>query len=65
MNQFGPPRGEIIFRLCFSLIGLGLMIFAVLYRGIGGIAAVEIVGIAGAFFGGTAIWSIWQLRRMK
>lgn len=65
MSHFGPTRGELIFRLCFSLAGLVLMIAAILYRGISGIAALEIVGIAGAFFGGTAIWTIRQLLKTR
>lgn len=65
MSQFGPTRGELKFRLTFSLCGLIAMVFAVAYRGIGGIAAFEIIGIAGAFFGGTTIWSAWQLWKTR
>lgn len=65
MSHFGPTRGELKFRLVFSLIGLAGMIFAVAYRGISGIAAFEIVGIAGVFFGGSAIWSGWQLWKSR
>jgi len=65
MSHFGPTRGELKFRLGFSLIGLCAMVFAVAYRGITGIAAFEIVGIAGAFFGGTAIWSAWKLWKTR
>lgn len=62
-DRFGPSRGELWFRLAFSLFGLGLMVFALLYRGLGGIAWVEIVLIASAFFGGSAIWTARRLMR--
>jgi hypothetical protein len=61
MSKFGPSRGELWFRLVFSLVGLAMMVFALLTRGFGGIAWVEIVLIASAFFGGTAIWSARRL----
>ena len=61
MSKFGPTRGELKFRLAFSLVGLALMGAAVATRGMGGIAWLEVVVIAGAFFGGTAIWTAWQL----
>lgn len=61
MSKFGPTRGEMWFRLCFSLLGLALMGFALATRGFGGIAWVEVVVIAGAFFGGTAAWSARRL----
>jgi xanthosine utilization system XapX-like protein len=62
--KYGPTRGELKFRLAFSLAGLGLMIFALVYRGVPtGPAFVEVVGIAGLFFGGTAIWSGWRLMK--
>jgi xanthosine utilization system XapX-like protein len=62
--KYGPSRGELKFRLAVSLAGLALMLFALFYRGIpSGPAFVEVVGMAGLFFGGTAVWSAWQLRR--
>ncbi|WP_434615355.1 hypothetical protein [Tabrizicola sp. M-4] len=64
MNKFGPTRGEHLFRLVFSLFGLGCIgvLFAVhgVPRGPG---LVEVVGIAGAFFGGSAVWSARALLR--
>lgn len=64
--RFGPTRGELTFRLVVSLAGLALMVFALFYRGIpDGPALVEVVGIAGLFFGGSAIWSavrLWKTR---
>lgn len=63
-NRFGPTRGELKFRLAVSLAGLVLMLFALFYRGLpAGPAFVEVVGMAGLFFGGTAIWSVRQLRK--
>ncbi|NNF23671.1 MAG: hypothetical protein HKN63_02525 [Rhodobacteraceae bacterium] len=64
MAKFGPSRKEIKFRLVASLAGLALMVFALVYRGVPkGPAIVEVVGIAGLFFGGTAIWSLIKLRQ--
>jgi hypothetical protein len=50
-------------RLAVSLFGLGLMVFALLTRGFGGIAMIEVVLIAGTFFGGSAVWSARALMR--
>ncbi|WP_299791010.1 hypothetical protein [uncultured Marivita sp.] len=62
----GPTRNELWFRLVFSLAGLALLIAVVLTRGISNAAAlVEVVGIAGLFFGGTAIWSALKLWRSR
>lgn len=62
----GPTRNELWFRLTFSLGGLALLVVAVMVRGISNSAAlVEVVGIAGAFFGGTAIWSALKLLRHR
>ena len=52
-----PPRPELWFRLIFSLVGLGLMVFAVGFHGIAGMAWFEIVGFGSVFFGGTALWA--------
>jgi hypothetical protein len=65
-NPYGPTRGELKFRLAVSLAGFALMVFALVYRGIpDGPALVEVVGIAGLFFGGSAVWSavrLWKTR---
>lgn len=61
--KYGPGRGEIWFRLVFSLAGLALLVFALLTREGGSIAWAEIAIIAGAFFGGTALWSARRLMR--
>jgi xanthosine utilization system XapX-like protein len=64
MSKFGPDRGELRFRLVFSLVGLALLGVAVAIRGIpSGPALVEVFGIAGLFFGGTAVWTIWKLTK--
>ncbi|MFA8387320.1 MAG: hypothetical protein ACEPO2_16980 [Pelagibaca sp.] len=58
----GPTRNELWFRLLFSLAGLVLLVVTIMVRGIANAAAlIEVVGIAGAFFGGTAIWSALRL----
>ncbi len=62
----GPTRNELWFRLVFSLAGLALLIVAVMIRGISNAAAlVEVVGIAGLFFGGSAIWTARKLWRSR
>ena len=61
--KYGPTRGEWKLRLAVSVFGLGMMAVALLTRGLGGIAALEVVLIAGTFFGGTAVWSAWALLR--
>jgi hypothetical protein len=66
MSKFGPSRSEIRFRLWASIAGLAFLIVAVMLRGPpSGIAMFEVVAIAGAFFGGTLIWSIVKLRGGK
>jgi len=56
VSRFGPSRGELKFRLAFSVAGLTLVLVALFYRGVPtGPAFVEVVGMAGLFFGGTAI----------
>jgi hypothetical protein len=64
-RRFGPSRGELWFRLIFSLCGLAIMVFALIYRGIGGIAWIEVVLIASVFFGGTVIWTALRLLASK
>lgn len=65
MSKYGPTRSEIRFRLWISVAGLAFLIFALAYRGIPtGPAMFEVVGIAGVFFGGTFIWSLWKLRTL-
>lgn len=55
-------RGEVLFRLWFSLAGLILLGVVVMVRGIANAPAlVEVFGVAGLFFGGTLIWSLRHL----
>jgi hypothetical protein len=62
MTKFGPTRKELIFRLVFSLAGLGLMIAALRMHGIPqGPALFEVIGVAGLFFGVTAVWTTRKL----
>ncbi|MGB3555880.1 MAG: hypothetical protein WBA25_14715 [Jannaschia sp.] len=65
MKDFGPTRGETLFYLLVSLAGLALMGVAVAVRGVSGIAAIEVVGLSGAFFGATAIWAALRLWRRR
>ncbi|TNF65091.1 MAG: hypothetical protein EP307_00605 [Rhodobacteraceae bacterium] len=60
--KFGPTKSDLRFRLAFSLAGLALLVGGILYRGIPhGPAFFEVIGVAGAFFGGTAIWTLRKL----
>lgn len=62
--KHGPTRGEVWFRLWFSVAGLCLLGLAVAFRGIpSGPALVEVIGVAGLFFGGTAFWAALRLFR--
>lgn len=64
MKKFGPTRGELIFRLVFSLAGLAMLGVLLAVRGLPeGPGLVEVVGLAGAFFGGTVVLSIRALLR--
>ncbi|WP_300017967.1 hypothetical protein [uncultured Roseobacter sp.] len=66
MTKFGPNRRELIFRLYVSIAGLVLLVAALVYRGMPqGPATFEIVGIAGAFFGGTLLWTLKKLIRKE
>ncbi|MDU8910222.1 hypothetical protein [Aestuariicoccus sp. MJ-SS9] len=62
MSKFGPTRGELKIRLAISVVGLALLIAAIAIRGWPrGPALVEVVGVAGLFFGGSAVWTGWKL----
>lgn len=65
-NKYGPTRGELWFRLCAGLAGLGFLIAAITWQGIpSGPALVEVLGFGGVFFGGTVVWSAWQLWKQR
>jgi xanthosine utilization system XapX-like protein len=60
--KYGPGRGELKFRLAVSLAGLGLTGAALLASdSLSAPAIVEVLGIAGLFFGGTALWAARRL----
>ena len=62
----GPDKADLRFRLIFSIFGLGLLAFALVYRGFpSGMAFVEVVLISFLFFGGTAVWAVWKLWKSK
>lgn len=62
--KYGPTRGEYLIRLVISLGGLGLLAFAIAFRGWPeGPGLVEVVGFAGLFFGGSALMAVQGLRR--
>jgi hypothetical protein len=62
--KYGPSRGELIFRLVFSLAGLVFLAVALAIHGVPtGPAFVELGLLAGGFLGGTAVWSAWRLLR--
>jgi hypothetical protein len=66
MNKYGPTRGELIFRIVVSVLGLAFTGFAVWYRGIPqGPALVEVVGLASVLFGGTLVFSLRRLMMMS
>jgi len=62
--RFGPTRGELWFWLWLSVGGLGLLVVALVIRGLPtGPALVEVVGIAGLLFGYLGGRSIKRLIR--
>jgi len=53
---------ELWFRVWFSLAGLGMVAAVIVVRGLPrGPALVEVIGVAGLFFGGTLVWSLYKL----
>lgn len=61
-----PVRSELLFKFVFSLVGLALLVAAVAIRGWPqGPAMFEVIGVAGLFFGGSAVWSGWRLMRLR
>lgn len=64
MSKFDPPRSELKFRLWVSIAGLLMLLGAVIYRGFpNSLAMFEVILIAGAFFGGTLVWTLRKLRK--
>jgi hypothetical protein len=63
-GRFGPSRGEHRLRLAVSLAGLGMLGAALAVQGLPeGPGLVEVAGIAGVFFGGSAAASARALMR--
>lgn len=63
-NKYGPTRGELWFRIWFSLVGVALMIGIVIVKGVPeGPAAIETFGIGTLFFGGSLVWNLRKLIR--
>jgi hypothetical protein len=61
-RKYGPTRGELQFRLAFSLGGLALLAGGTAVMGIpSGPAFVELFLFIGVFFAGTAVWSLRRL----
>lgn len=61
-NKFGPTRGELKFRVVFSICGLLFMGLVLGLRGWpAGPAAIEILIFGVLFFGGSLIWSVRAL----
>lgn len=66
MSKFGPSRSELKFRLWVSVAGLAMLAAALVFRGLPtGPAMFEVVGIAGAFFGGTFVWTLRKMVQQK
>ncbi|MCL1627856.1 MULTISPECIES: hypothetical protein [Roseinatronobacter] len=61
--SFGPDKAEHRFRLAVSIIGLVVLIWIIASGRMTGFAWVEVGAVAGLFFGGSALWSGWQLWR--
>lgn len=63
-NKFGPTRGEIKFRLYFSVCALLFMGAGLVFRGLPlGPAGFEVILFGTLFFGGTLVWGIVALRK--
>lgn len=63
MAGFGPSRAELRLRLGISLAGLAAVGAVLALAPVEGLAWVEVVGIAGLFFGGSAALSALRLWR--
>ncbi|MBW4709307.1 hypothetical protein KX928_16060 [Roseobacter sp. YSTF-M11] len=62
MSKYGPSKSELKFRFWISIAGLLFLAFAIALRGIPkGPAMFEVIGIAGAFFGGTLLWTLKKI----
>lgn len=63
-KEFGPGRGELWIRLLISALGIGLLAAVLVVQGLPeGPGLVEVVGVAGLFFGlsgASAGWRLWK-----
>ncbi len=61
-RKYGPTRGELVFRLVFSLAALALLGLGIALVGVpSGPAFVEIMLFGGVFLAGSAVWSARRL----
>ena len=58
-------RNEQMLRTELSQVGKCLVVFAVTYRELSGPAWFEVVGLGTVFFGGSAVWSIRQIIKLR
>lgn len=63
MSKYGPTRGELRLRLGLSVAGLAGLALAYGTGALSGLDSAEIFVIAGGFFGGTVVWTLWKLIR--
>ena len=64
--RYGPTRGELKFWLAASIVGFGMMIFALSYHGFpGGPALLEVVALPTLLFGYLGARSIKRLIRRE
>ncbi|MEL6617931.1 MAG: hypothetical protein AAFY39_10835 [Pseudomonadota bacterium] len=64
MKKYGPSRGDLKFRLWFSVAGLAMLAGVLIYRGLPrDPAGYETIGLATLFFGGTFVWTLRKLIR--
>ncbi len=65
MNEYGPSRGELWFRVVVGIAGLIAVVAVTFAGGIPNSAAlVEVLGIGGLFFGGTLFFAVRGLMRL-
>lgn len=61
----GPGQGELRVRLALVALGFVLILIAVVARGMDGAATVEVLAIAGLFFGGSALFILRRMSRRE
>lgn len=64
--KYGPTKGELRFRIGFSILGLMMVGFALWWRGLPtGPAGFEAIVSGGLFFLGTLGWSIYRYNQAE